>query len=558
MHITTALASSPLWQIRPEALSFDQRIKLSYERCKSVVQAYDLTADDITNVSQKYWDFHTDPILLMDFSVGTLLTIHYNLCAGTLAMFSSERPEIAAILDKLLKFELSGQYCLTEVGHGLDAFHLETTATLLQNGNFVLNTPVKHAAKYMPPTSPCGIPVVSIVFARLIIEEVDKGIKPFIVNLSDGYNMTTNVTSKIITPRGGSRPVKHALTYFHDLHLPPWALLGTKDKESDQRKSFFQNIYRVISGTLSMGAFGLSTMRIASYIAGCYSLRRQVIDASTQMPRPVISFSTQYIPILTGIAQTFVMEAFSKKAREYFVLAKPDIYQQHFIAAIYKVTVLKFAQRLPVVLGNRCGAQGLSEVNQLSVMHADIRGASIAEGDILTISIRFSMELLLGRITSPSSLNSDSLLFRHEASMIKELRAKLRQFGNHRHPQVERYILPLCQQLIETIGYRMAYDSAISEKVDSNIVELYVATIIKLDPAWFSENAGLSRTKQWEIESNRAETILPDLERLLHKLNIKDYVTAPIVSDHMWDMFVDSLQNVGSVEPMLHRPRSNL
>ena len=44
---------------------------------------------------------------------------------------------------------LRGQYCLTEVGHGLDAFHLETTATLLPNGEFELNTPSERAAKYV-------------------------------------------------------------------------------------------------------------------------------------------------------------------------------------------------------------------------------------------------------------------------------------------------------------------------------------------------------------------------------------------------------------------------
>lgn len=95
----------------------------------------------------------------------TLLTIHYNLCAGTLAMFAN-RPYVKEILDRVLKFEYSyvtffgtstcivtdrtftrGQFCLTEVGHGLDVINMETTATLLPNGEFELNTPVKRAAK---------------------------------------------------------------------------------------------------------------------------------------------------------------------------------------------------------------------------------------------------------------------------------------------------------------------------------------------------------------------------------------------------------------------------
>lgn len=39
------------------------------------------------------------------------------------------------------------QYMLTEVGHGLDARNLETTATLLPNGDFDLHTPNFNAAK---------------------------------------------------------------------------------------------------------------------------------------------------------------------------------------------------------------------------------------------------------------------------------------------------------------------------------------------------------------------------------------------------------------------------
>ena len=42
----------------------------------------------------------------------------------------------------------SGQFCLTEVGHGLNALHLETTATL-ENEEFVLNTPSEAAAKFV-------------------------------------------------------------------------------------------------------------------------------------------------------------------------------------------------------------------------------------------------------------------------------------------------------------------------------------------------------------------------------------------------------------------------
>jgi len=50
-------------------------------------------------------EFHTDPILFIDGSVGVLLTIQYNLYIGTLAMFASERPDLQAAMDKALRFE---------------------------------------------------------------------------------------------------------------------------------------------------------------------------------------------------------------------------------------------------------------------------------------------------------------------------------------------------------------------------------------------------------------------------------------------------------------------
>jgi acyl-CoA oxidase len=39
------------------------------------------------------------------------------------------------------------QFLLTEVGHGLDARNLETTVTLLPNGDLDLHTPNQNAAK---------------------------------------------------------------------------------------------------------------------------------------------------------------------------------------------------------------------------------------------------------------------------------------------------------------------------------------------------------------------------------------------------------------------------
>jgi hypothetical protein len=105
---------------------------------------------------------------------------------------------------------------LTEVGHGLDARNLETTATLVPSGGFELHSPTPGAAKCvtfqlphwmfrpdhfrcMPPTTPrSGLPTVAVVIARLIVDGENRGVRPFLVPLSDGREMCKGVTAKFV------------------------------------------------------------------------------------------------------------------------------------------------------------------------------------------------------------------------------------------------------------------------------------------------------------------------------------------------------------------------
>jgi hypothetical protein len=121
---------------------------------------------DILHLTPKFWAFHRDNICAFDIAAFSLVTIQCNLVAGTLAPFIPEHPEHQSLLDRILNFDVklvtthycnsgtptkelpnSDQFLLTELGHGLDAKHLETTATLLADGSFVLNTPHANAAK---------------------------------------------------------------------------------------------------------------------------------------------------------------------------------------------------------------------------------------------------------------------------------------------------------------------------------------------------------------------------------------------------------------------------
>ncbi len=87
-----------------------------------------------------------DPLCATDISMFTVLVCQASLTIGTLSRHLKSRPDLKPLVDQLLRFETIGIYLLTERGHGLDAFNIETTATKTPHG-FILNTPREEAAK---------------------------------------------------------------------------------------------------------------------------------------------------------------------------------------------------------------------------------------------------------------------------------------------------------------------------------------------------------------------------------------------------------------------------
>lgn len=288
-----------------------------------------------------------------------IATIHINLCIGTLCNFIKNRPDLSDLLEKLLKFEICGEFMLTEVGHGLDARNLETTATLQPDGSFDLHTPNHAAAKAMPPTTPnAGIPRVAIVFARLKVNGDDHGVKPFLVWLCDADQMRRGITSRALPPRSGTnmKPLDHAITTFDHVRLNPNALLGPMPKPEDERGDFLRQIWRVSIGTLSLSITGISAIRVGTHIAALYSQRRTVAAPSPNGRGRVsiMSFSTQQRPILDGWTHGIVLDAYARWTVKEFMNPRCSQPMRHAFATIFKATITR-ASRVLNDLSERCG-----------------------------------------------------------------------------------------------------------------------------------------------------------------------------------------------------------
>ncbi|KAG8423929.1 hypothetical protein J3458_000776 [Metarhizium acridum] len=210
MDYTTELLELPIWSVDsyPEDGSPSEQTRISYERARSVVQHVGMTTKDIVTLSPKFRDFHTNFLGTPDSAVATILSIHRNLCMGTIAAYAEDHPDsyTREVLLELQEFQSVGEFMLTEVAHGSDASNLETTATYNNDGTFDLHTRSPMAAKSMPPTSPeAGMPRIAVVFAQLIVNGEHRRIRPFIVRLCDADEMAPGMSSRLLPRRKGPK-----------------------------------------------------------------------------------------------------------------------------------------------------------------------------------------------------------------------------------------------------------------------------------------------------------------------------------------------------------------
>ncbi|KAH9941951.1 acyl-CoA dehydrogenase NM domain-like protein [Amylocystis lapponica] len=540
---TSHLPQTPLYQRFDERTSFEERVAMSYRRARAIAKEYALTAHDTLHLTPKFWELHTDNIHALDSGAITLLTIQYNLAAGTLAPFAEKRPELRPLMDRIMRFDVSAQYLLTEVGHGLDAPNLETTATLLPNGEFDLHTPNPRACKFMPPTGPFGsIPRVAIVFARLMVNGENRGVRPFVVALGDGKQMCKGVSAKLLPQRGGLKFVDHAVTSFNHVRLPSTAILGSLAKPADLRATFIAAIWRVSVGSLALATLGIPFLSVNTYVAARYSLRRTTTGPDG-VQVPIMSFRTQQLPIMHAIAQIEVMKAHKQVAIELYRDTSLDPRVRSGVAAAAKASMTEHTCTSLALLSERLGANGVFEHNGVMQSELTMRGIRIAEGDVLVLSIRLANELLLGRYELPKSRHPECLLARHEEGLFAGCRALLASVGwNHRHESLSRLLLPLCLPLVRAIGHRMGYEAALDLGVDKPLLDLYEAGVVLADSGWYVEHAGLSQTEQHKMEDVAVTAAMAHLEEYLAKNRAEPFVANnPILSQETFDSFLGSL-----------------
>ncbi|KAG7087211.1 hypothetical protein E1B28_013191 [Marasmius oreades] len=395
---TRPLVSSPLFDDGNLSQLDDlARLRKSFAKAKAIAISHGINSYDVLHCTENFWNMYLDPIIVRDPSSFTLLTIQLNLVAGMVCYFAdkSRDSDLARLVERIVSFDISTAFLLTEVGHGWDALNLETTATLLPDGSFDLHTPRRGAEKYMSSTLPdVGHPCFGVVMARLITDqETDRGVRTFVIQLNDGKTMCNGITARRLPGMSGIPPLGHAMTRFNHVTLPPTALLGPLETILPSRHQFLADGWRInIGAATATAASTIHPLQIACYIVTKYSQRRKMGTP----PVPIISFRTQYRPILHALSRSLVFRAFFIQLRSagHFDVAweNRDDFAEFQVrsgyATIFKVLGMNLTRESLADLRERCGAQGLFVHNQLLDGEATFKGSMIAEGESLGLSIR--------------------------------------------------------------------------------------------------------------------------------------------------------------------------
>ncbi|MEU1799699.1 acyl-CoA dehydrogenase [Streptomyces sp. NPDC019937] len=384
---------------------------------------------------------------MVDGSLTTLATIHYNLFLGSLLRLDPHRTVDLTPFTRLRRY---GTVLITELGYGNNAAELETTA-VHQPGTdtFVLHTPSAGAQKFMPNTGPAGGGKSGLVAARLIVRGQDCGVFLFLVPLRDERGPLPGIRIRPLSETPGSA-VDHAITSFDQVVLDRSALLAGDHADltaegafrsaiGSRRRRFLRSIQRVTTGKLCLAAAALGGARAGLTVAVRYAHRRHTFAPASRTGVPVFAYRCHQTRLLGAAARayaaTFLLREVTRRAgsgREDPASAEVEV-----LVAAAKGWITWQARDIVLECRERCGAQGLLSANRIVDLITPIESTITAEGDNLVIWTKAAADMLTGRGYSPPAAPAApagpptgraallDLLVRHELSCLQHARGRV-------------------------------------------------------------------------------------------------------------------------------------
>ncbi|GEQ71823.1 hypothetical protein JCM33374_g5509 [Metschnikowia sp. JCM 33374] len=199
-------------------------------------QQREITARRIARVAQylevgdpALWDATRNSLLnLVDSQVGTRIGVNLGLFLGCIRGNGTEeqRKYWSTTKETVHLKNLYGCFGMTELAHGSNVAGLETTATFdAKRDQFIINTPHIGATKWWIGGAAHSATHCS-VYARLIVDGEDYGVKTFVVPLRDSaHNLMPGVTVGDIGAKMGRDGIDNGWIQFSHVRIPRYFML---------------------------------------------------------------------------------------------------------------------------------------------------------------------------------------------------------------------------------------------------------------------------------------------------------------------------------------------
>ena len=388
-----------------EHLNWLDRAKVSYDRFRALNAELKINRQDVMNFSKKLQLIH-EWVGCVDGTLMTIMSIHYNLCLGSILRLGTKTPAVEKVIAELESLESFGVYLGTELGYGNNLFGLQTRAEYDPSKKiFKLTTPSVEAKKYMPNTGHPEVPKIAVVFARLFSRGEDCGIHPFIVRIrAKSGELCPGVQVSLLGEKPGYH-LDNAVTTFNNVEIPyDFILLGDESRLTPEgefssqikspRRRFLNAIDAVQAGKLSF-AGAIST----GALVGCKIAYRYASQKRTFAPQhedvPLLSYNNQKMDIYTSFAKSLAIKALYVKSLH--VYSRNPIVRDEkktLYSSMAKYFSSSQGQEVFLRLRERLGAQGMFCHNRVIEYLNYVFGIVSAEGDNQVIQLKIAKDLV--------------------------------------------------------------------------------------------------------------------------------------------------------------------
>jgi acyl-CoA oxidase len=339
-----------------------------------------------------------------DLSLLTKFGVQFGLFGGSLARLGTKRHH-DFYLEAAGSGDLMGCFAMTETDHGSNVRDLETLAVYTSaTDEFVVTTPHDGARKdYIGNAAAHGR--AAVVFARLVVANVDHGVHALFVPLRDeAGRVLPGIRIEDCGPKIGLEGVDNGRIWFDGVRVPRTALLdrfASVDADGEYSSAipsadrrFFTTIGALVGGRVSVGAASISVAKSALAIAVRYATRRRQFGPAGEPETLILDYPAHQRRLMPRLAATFAYHFAFERLIEDYVAGTMDQRALEAQAAGLKAYGSWHAIDTVQACREACGGAGYLTENRFGALRADADVFTTYEGDNTVLVQLVSKSLL--------------------------------------------------------------------------------------------------------------------------------------------------------------------